>query len=500
MPNETYWIDRAKQDKKELYKSVDELDAFVSLTYLEVLDSIEKEIAYFYAKYAKENGMTLSDAYKVLNKKEMQVFKKDIKWYLSEIEKLGETVEAEDLLKELNALSINQRITRLQAIQAFMSVKVGRVALKALDKFENGLKKLYKDAYYRTAFTIEQAAGVGSTFFHINEGLVKKTLQEQWSGANFSARLWTNKEKLVRTLKNELVRGFAQGKDVRTITSNLAKQMNVAVKQSSVLVQTESAYVIGKASNDSRSSYGVKKYKILAALDVRTSDICRDQDGKIYTIEEYAPGVTASPFHPRCRSTEITYFDDNIGERIARNENGKTYNVPSNMTYKDWYEKHIKTSNDALIKEKMINNKAPDKKQHKKYREVLGKDVPRTFAQFQEMKYNDVDKFNIMKKKVLISSGKSLQSQLQYRENGKNEFIPSGASFKYVKPIAGKGAPTHIRIVDKLVKKYGGEKDEWSKMVGSIESDKYLFDVHWYQIGEKQYDVKLKHRKGLDKR
>lgn len=80
MPNETYWIDRAKQDKKELYKSVDELDAFVSLTYLEVLDSIEKEIAYFYAKYAKENGMTLSDAYKVLNKKEMQVFKKDIKW------------------------------------------------------------------------------------------------------------------------------------------------------------------------------------------------------------------------------------------------------------------------------------------------------------------------------------------------------------------------------------------------------------------------------------
>lgn len=342
MPNDTYWLNRAKQDHKELYKSIDELDAFVALTYLDSLDDIEKAIAYFYAKYAKENSMTLADAYMYLNKKEMKVFKNDIKWYIAEIERLGETTEAEDLLKELNALSINQRITRLQSIQAHMTAKIGQTSLEALDKFENGLKELYSDAYYRTSFTIEQAAGIGSTFFKINDDLVKKSLKEPWSGANFSERLWTNKTKLVRTLKKELVQGFAQGKDVQTMTRNIAKQMDVSVKQASVLVQTESAYIIGKASNDSRSRYGVKRYKILATLDLRTSKTCKEQDGEIYTTEEYAPGVTASPFHPRCRSTEITYFDDNIGERIARDSNGKTYYVQNDMTYKEWYEKRAK--------------------------------------------------------------------------------------------------------------------------------------------------------------
>lgn len=40
-----------------------------------------------------------------------------------------------------------------------------------------------------------------------------------------------------------------------------------------------------------------------------------------------------------------------------------------------------------------------------------------------------------------------------------------------------------------------GKKGEWKKRIGKVESDKYIFDVHWYESDSKQYDVKLKYGK-----
>ena len=38
-------------------------------------------------------------------------------------------------------------------------------------------------------------------------------------------------------------------------------------------------------------------------------------------------------------------------------------------------------------------------------------------------------------------------------------------------------------------------ENEWAKMVATIKSDKYLFDVHWYEYDGIQYEMKLKFRK-----
>lgn len=76
--------------------------------------------------------------------------------------------------------------------------------------------------------------------------------------------------------------------------------------------------------------------------------------------------------------------------------------------------------------------------------------------------------------------------------NNEKAFIPKRASFKNTKTIySGK----EIRVVDKLVSKYGGEVSDWEKKVGKIESDKYIHDLHWYENDKKQYNVKLKTRK-----
>ena len=62
-------------------------------------------------------------------------------------------------------------------------------------------------------------------------------------------------------------------------------------------------------------------------------------DGKVFDLKKYEIGVTAPPFCEDCRCTIMPYFDDDfddVGERIARGYDGKTYYVPGNMTYSKW--------------------------------------------------------------------------------------------------------------------------------------------------------------------
>ena len=43
--------------------------------------------------------------------------------------------------------------------------------------------------------------------------------------------------------------------------------------------------------------------------------------------------------------------------------------------------------------------------------------------------------------------------------------------------------------------KYVGTINDWSKKLGEFESDKYIFDIHWYEKNGIQYDAKIKNRK-----
>lgn len=85
-----------------------------------------------------------------------------------------------------------------------------------------------------------------------------------------------------------------------------------------------------------------------------------------------------------------------------------------------------------------------------------------------------------------------LQEQLSFTYNGENLFIPTNAIIKSATVIAGNGSDTVLRKKEWLAETYGGNAEEWKKCVGKIESDKYLIDVHWYELGKKQYGAKVK--------
>jgi len=144
-------------------------------------------------------------------------------------------------------------------------------------------------------------------------------------------------------------------------------------------------------------------------------------DGKLIKVDKLRTGSNLPPLHPYCRSTTRAYFRnmERLQRRARDPETGKTYTVPGDMKYQEWYDKFVvdKYGKDKTeVFEKMIKNKASDRKQYSKYKEILGKDAPKSFTDFREMKYNDSNEWNLVKDYVKSRSNNMISIFTPYSQ------------------------------------------------------------------------------------
>ena len=352
-----YWQDRFIEEEERLNKIAGDEFRRQQLEYERAIVRINKDIEVWYNRIAKNNDVSLAEAKKMLNDKEL----KEFKWTLDEYIKYGEENGIKkDWSRQLENASARVHIERLEAMKLQVRGEIEKLYNGRESGFESYLKNLYKDQYNRTAFQIAKGTGVGTNIYSLNDKLVNTVIKKPWApdGKNFSDRIWGDKDKLINTLHTEMTQAFIRGDSLEKLADKIAEKMKVSKANASRLVYTESAAYSSRARLKSYQDLGVEKYEIVATLDNRTSDICQDMDGKVFDLKDYEVGVTANPFHVRCRTTTAPYFDDMEGERAARNEvTGETEYVPADITYKDWKEKYIsknpveKTEKSGIIKE-----------------------------------------------------------------------------------------------------------------------------------------------------
>lgn len=339
MNNAGYWKKRIEQKLNTQYKKADTLEQDLKEQYEKALIEINKQISNFYMMFAKDNEMTYVEAIQQLRGKEFRRWRKTIDDYIREIE----TMEDKQLLLELNTLAMKSRINRLDSLMVDIQMEFSKLYGYEQLGVKGLLEDVLEDTYYQTIYEVQVGRGIGHAFGKLDNKTVEDILNYPWSGDNYSNRIWKQKDKLVDTIKQELTQKFIQGKDVKTTARAVAEKMNVSYRNAATLVQTETSYIIGEATARGYAVTNVEKYEILATLDIHTSDICRKEDGEVYDLKDKKIGVNYPPFHIRCRTTTVPYFEDDVGERAARDPiAGKAYYVPSNMKYEDWYDKYVK--------------------------------------------------------------------------------------------------------------------------------------------------------------
>lgn len=339
MNNGEYWQKRFELLEQAAHQQGVQCYADIEKQYRQAQKQLEGQIAAWYQRFASNNGVTLAEAKRMLNAKELAELKWDVNQY---IQYGQENAINGTWVKQLENASARFHISRLEALKLQTQQSIEVMFGNQLDSIDSTMRNVYKSGYYHTAYEIQKGVGVGWDFSALDDKQISKVINKPWAvdGKNFSERIWGNRQKLVNELNNTLTQNIILGKDPQKAIDEIARKMNTSKTNAGRLVMTEEAFFSSAAQKDCFTELDVEQFEIVATLDSHTSDICRGMDGKHFPMSEWKVGVTAPPFHVHCRSTTIPYFDDEfdaVGERAARNEEtGKTYFVPGNMTYKEW--------------------------------------------------------------------------------------------------------------------------------------------------------------------
>lgn len=337
MHNRDYWRRRFVAIEKVVVQSAEEYYDKLEQEYRKAMKSIEQNITTWYQRFANNNEIDMAEAKRLLNTNEL----KEFRWTVEDYIKHGGIPE--EWQKELENASARVHISRLESLEIQLQQELERLYGNQLDDVDTMVRRIYQDTYYHSAFEIQRGFGVGWNLQRFNEKQLQHVIDTPWTldKKTFSDRIWKRKDELLRTTRTGLSQMIIRGDPPDKAIRMLAKRLDVDRYKAGRLVMTESAYFASAAQKQCFEELDVERYELVATLDAHTSETCQALDGQVYEMAKYEVGVTAPPFHPWCRTTTVPYFEDNVGERAARGENGKTYYVPSSMTYSTWEDRFV---------------------------------------------------------------------------------------------------------------------------------------------------------------
>lgn len=328
----SYWEDRANERMAFYHRNSDKTIEKINNCYERALADINKDIRRIFNKYSLSYDLSKTEARDLLNSiipsGEIRSIRDKIKY-----------IEDKDLKKylmaQLNNSPYKARITRLEALKESLYINTKLIAQEEYRLSTSNYLNNINEAYYRNIFDIQKGLGIEISFAEMPKDTIETILKSKWLGANYSSRIWSNTDMLASRLEEKLIQCLMSGKTIR----NLFNEFDILLRDegkygqfaSERLVRTENTYMCNQAELESYKACGIDKYVYVATLDSRTSNKCREMDGKIVDVDKGMPGENLPPLHPYCRSTTIAYFGDMDYYRRARGEGTFKY-----KTYKEW--------------------------------------------------------------------------------------------------------------------------------------------------------------------
>lgn len=313
----------------------------ISKVYDESKKHIEKNVKGIFNKFSLEYGLTKKEAEQVVN----LMRSKKARNLVPALNLAPMSERVQRVLNDLNSPAYVSRINRLQKLIDEIDNVQRYIAKHEISKTTDLYKDVAKHGYYNNIHQMQIQTGIGFSFNALDEDLVERLIKTPWNGRNYSERIWNNTRKLSETLKDEVLQAVLTGKKEKDVTDGLINRFNVGEFESKRLIRTETAHINNEMEALSYEEADIEKYRFVAALDTRTSHICREHDYKVYKVSERQVGVNYPPLHPFCRSTTIAVFDDEdlteLSRRARDPKTGKTTTIPGDMDYEDWYDKYV---------------------------------------------------------------------------------------------------------------------------------------------------------------
>jgi SPP1 gp7 family putative phage head morphogenesis protein len=339
----SYWEKRANARMKSYHKATDRVVHTITQAYNKAIDDLNKEIQKIYDKFAIDGNLSPVEARQLLNS---TIHHNE----LDELRKQVLSVQDEDikkyLMSRLNTPAYKARMTRLEALKEKIYIEARKLATVEINQSRTGYIDTVKRAYYSNIYDLQRGLGVGFDVAQIPKASIESILKNPWSGEHFSSRVWKNTDELAKKLTEVVTSGMMSGKSLSKMSKELEELSQIGKHAANRLVRTETTFMANAGEREAYKQEDIEKYIFIATLDSRTSEVCREHDGKIYGVDKAVAGKNMPPLHPYCRSTTIAYLDEDTLSGIERRakdpETGKTHLVPANITYEEWSKKYIR--------------------------------------------------------------------------------------------------------------------------------------------------------------
>ncbi|MBQ9486828.1 MAG: hypothetical protein IJU91_03365, partial [Selenomonadaceae bacterium] len=260
-----YWKQKAIEREQRLNATATrELNEKVKLYYEQSLEEILRDISALYARYATENGFSMTEARRLIRGDEFRVWRMTLEEYV----KAAKTDSA--ILKELNTLTARSRISRFEALHARTLMEIADLCEK-LNQFEDAFQyRAYVQSYYGNLYDIHKQYGLSTPPVAVDQERVKKAIQSPWSGMNYKGIIFRQGSELAKELKNTILVAIHRGSSIQKLSDDLSRRMKIGYNNAEKLVRTELNYVQTRAAADSIVAAEMGYYQFIAVMDNRT--------------------------------------------------------------------------------------------------------------------------------------------------------------------------------------------------------------------------------------
>ncbi len=342
MSSQEYWKEREAEQKKHNIQEEKEFREQLDEIYQNMMDEIEKQINGFYVRYARKEGITLSEAKK-------RVAKLDIESYARKAKKYVKDKEFSDKANaEMRLYNLTMKVNRLELLKA----QIGLEMVAGFDEIDKLFDQILHD---RTEKELKRQAGILGKTVQNNAKKARVIVNASFRNATFSDRIWMYQDMLKSELAKLLQIGLIQGQNPKKLATHLRKRFGVSQSNAERLMVTELARAQTEAQKQSFEKNGFDEYTFLALGDA--CPICKGMDEKQFKVSKMMPGANAPPMHPRCRCSTAAYMDDKAYHEWLNgySEHGMNFDEWKNSREKEESKRKYKYKN-TVVDSNLINS------------------------------------------------------------------------------------------------------------------------------------------------
>lgn len=315
-PSKKYWEDRAAGRMVSYTAKAESTADTLGKAYYATARYLQGEANDVFNAFTDKFELSIAEAETMLKNAPNKSMFEQMKTALAACNDEQRKQELETLL---SSPAYAHRIGRLNDLDSKISDMCSRLANAEIGVDTEHLGDIIQSAYMQTVFDVTKGADYRAAFDLIPKSRVKAILSTNWSGQMFSERVWDNTNALADGLKHDMLVGIMAGKSEQHMADDIMNRCGVGAFEARRLVRTETTCVANMAELYGYKELDIDEYEFSACLDSRTSDLCRELDGKVFKRNSAQAGVNLPPMHPFCRSTTLPVLpsEEDLDKELA---------------------------------------------------------------------------------------------------------------------------------------------------------------------------------------